>query len=70
MKMLKYFYFQICNLSTDSLIDGVLQNPQLQQRLKSIRHMIATTLPSRVLLPTVTVCYHRLEKKEKLVSNL
>ena len=70
MIMLKYFYFQICNLSTDSLNDEVLQKPQLQLRLKSIRHIIATTLPPRVLLPTVAACYHRLEKKEKLVSNL
>ncbi|XP_052098508.1 HEAT repeat-containing protein 1-like [Mytilus californianus] len=60
--------FHICNLSTDSLNDEALQKPQLQLRLKSIRHTLATTLPPRVLLPTVASCYHRLEKKEKLSS--
>ncbi|XP_041358175.1 HEAT repeat-containing protein 1-like isoform X2 [Gigantopelta aegis] len=43
-----------CNLSPER---GIPQKPQVQQRLKAIRHTLATVIPTRVLLPTVISCY-------------
>ncbi|KAL3869078.1 hypothetical protein ACJMK2_041804 [Sinanodonta woodiana] len=59
--------FHVCILLGQGAEVEVLNKPQLQLRLKSIRQSLATLLPSRVLLPAILTCYERL-LQERLIS--
>ncbi|KAK3090239.1 hypothetical protein FSP39_010297 [Pinctada imbricata] len=54
--------YQVCMLCTDTR--ETLQKPQIQQRLKTIRHTLATLLPPRILLPVVTWCYENISAQQ------
>ncbi|KAJ0060565.1 hypothetical protein NL108_016020, partial [Boleophthalmus pectinirostris] len=59
---------QVCRLSR--LAEVSAPSPLLAVRLAALRSTIATKVPPRVLLPTVTKCYARLvqDQKEQLVA--
>ncbi|KAK6179629.1 hypothetical protein SNE40_011943 [Patella caerulea] len=50
---------QVCRLSTFADGDNP-QRPQLQVRLQLVRHLLATSLPSRVIIPCIVSCYDKL----------
>lgn len=61
---------QVCRLSRLSEISSGSSWTQLSLRLKSLRSTLASKVPSRVLLPTVSRCYGHLvsDQKNQLVA--
>jgi U3 small nucleolar RNA-associated protein 10 len=53
-------------LSSDLPDDEATQKTQMYIRLKAVREILATKLPSRVLLPTVAKCYEVITADNKV----
>ncbi|XP_052257206.1 HEAT repeat-containing protein 1-like isoform X2 [Dreissena polymorpha] len=63
---LKDILCSVCILSSKADKFDILQKPAVQQRLKTIRATLSTSLPTRVLLPVVTECYSSLVNTSKM----
>ncbi|KAL5015995.1 hypothetical protein ScPMuIL_005584 [Solemya velum] len=54
----------VCSLSVPDEKVEILQKSQFQLKLKSIRHILATVLPPRVIIPVITECYGTIVQTE------
>lgn len=57
-------FLQVCRLTR--LMETSSSSAQLSVRLASLRSTLATKLPSRVLLPTISRCYNTMVVDKKV----